>query len=65
MAERLKRRQCALYCDNNNVVLEVDGKRVFDRPRTPQTLAIVNTLYFGYKYDNGSERSEKIMKGEL
>lgn len=35
---------------DGNVVLTVNGEVVFCRPKTAQTIAIANTLYFGYKY---------------
>ncbi len=43
-------RKVELTQKDGNVVLLVKGKEVFSRPKTEQTVAIANSLYFGYKY---------------
>lgn len=39
--------------DGKDIVVVVNGKEVFRKPKTKQTLAIAHDIYMGYKYENG------------
>ena len=39
--------------DGKDIVVIVNGKEVFRKPKTTQTVAIANDIYMGYKYENG------------
>ena len=39
--------------DGKDVVVIVNGKEVFRKHKTTQTVAIAHDIYMGYKYENG------------
>ena len=39
--------------DGNDIVVVANGKEVFRKPKTTQTVAIAHDIYMGYKYENG------------
>ena len=41
-----------IKCDGNDVVVIVNKKEVFRKPKTKQTISIANDIYMRYKYDN-------------
>lgn len=42
--------------DGEDIVVIADGKEVFRKPKTTQTLAIAHDIYMGYKYEGGRKR---------
>ena len=38
--------------DKKDIVVVVNGKEVFRKPKTAQTVAIAHNIYMGYKYEN-------------
>ena len=45
--------------DGADVIVTANNKEVFRKPKTDQTVAIANEIYFAYKYEN------KVYKGVL
>lgn len=39
--------------DGKDIVVVANGKEVFRKLKTRQTVAIANDIYMGYKYENG------------
>ena len=39
--------------DGNDIVVVANGKEVFRKPKTTQTVSIAHDIYMGYKYENG------------
>lgn len=39
--------------DGKDLVVVVNGKEVFRKPKTRQTVVIAHDIYMGYKYEKG------------
>ena len=50
--------------DGKDVVVIANGKEVFRKPKTTQTVAIAHDIYMGYKYENGRWNNGS-MEGEF
>ena len=42
-----------IFRDGRDIVVVANGKEVFRKPKTIQTVAIAHDIYMGYKYENG------------
>ena len=43
--------------DGKDIVVVVNGREVFRKPKTTQTVAIAHDIYMGYKYENGRQNN--------
>ena len=43
--------------DGKDIVVVANGKEVFRKTKTTQTVAIANDIYMGYKYENGRQNN--------
>ena len=50
--------KCELTQRDGNVILMVNGEEVFSKPKTKQTIALANALYFGYRYEPRRKKHE-------
>ena len=48
--------------DGKDIVVVANGKEVFRKPKTTQTVAIAHDIYMGYKYENGRQNNGSIWK---